>query len=189
MNEAGLAPCLLLAMPQLMDPNFERAVVLMVEHTAEGSFGLIVNRQSQIPVSELMLTLDIEWLGDPAAVVWYGGPVMPATGWLLHAPIQAEEDEDDGEDAILVAPGLMLSTSPKQLTSVAARPPVRVRFLMGYAGWGAAQLESELAAGSWLTTQATPELVFDTPPERMWEAATRSLGIDPATLVPASGIH
>ena len=64
-----------------------------------------------------------------------------------------------------------------------------MRFLAGYAGWGSHQLESELAQGAWLTADVTPELVFDTPPERMWDVALRSLGIEPGALVPGAGVH
>ncbi len=185
MTTRGIAPGLLLAMPQLQDPNFARAVVLMVEHTDQGSFGLIVNRPTSIQVAEVMRSLDVVWTGQPEAMVWYGGPVMPGTGWLLHAPTP----EPAEEGGLTVAPGILLSTSPEQLRELAAHPPEHLRFLMGYSGWGSAQLESELATSSWLSAEATPELVFGTAPEEMWEAATRSLGIDPSTLVPAAGVH
>ena len=72
---------------------------------------------------------------------------------------------------------------------LAARPPVRLRFLLGYAGWGALQLEHELAEGAWLLAPATAELVFATPAEDLWEVAIQSLGIDPSSLVPATGVH
>ncbi len=185
MTTRGIAPGLLLAMPQLRDPNFERAVVLMVEHTDHGSFGLILNRPTSLRIAEVMSSLDVAWTGNPDAVVWYGGPVMPGTGWLLHPP---STDPADG-GVITVGPGIELSTSPEQLRALAAQPPAGMRFLMGYSGWGSAQLEGELVTSSWLTADATPELVFGTPPEQMWDAATRSLGIDPTTLVPAAGVH
>ena len=185
MTTRGIAPGLLLAMPQLEDPNFERAVVLMVEHTDQGSFGLILNHPTSIPVAEVMSSLDIIWTGHADTVVWYGGPVMPGSGWLLHPP--GADPGDEGR--VTVAPGIELSTSPAQLRALAAEPPSEMRFLMGYSGWGSRQLEAELATGSWLTAEATPQLVFGTPPERMWDAATRSLGIDPGTLVPATGVH
>jgi putative transcriptional regulator len=85
-TERNLAPGLLLAMPQLLDPNFHRAVVLMIEHNEEGSFGLIVNRPSTMSVSALLVALDMTWRGDNGAVVWTGGPVMPTSGWVLHEP-------------------------------------------------------------------------------------------------------
>jgi putative transcriptional regulator len=185
MSSRGIAPGLLLAMPQLEDPNFERSVVLMVEHTEHGSFGLVLNRPTAIPVVEVMTSLGVEWTGDPEAKVWTGGPVMPGTGWLLHAPTELT----GGEGMVTVTSEIVLSTSPERLKALAAQPPANVRFLMGYSGWGASQLEAELATGSWIVAEATPELVFETPADEMWEATMRALGIDPATLVQTSGVH
>jgi putative transcriptional regulator len=175
----------MLAMPQLEDPNFERSVVLMIEHNEEGSFGLIVNRPSELLVADILSSLGMEWGRDPQEVVWSGGPVMRQTGWVLHEPVDLTEDEGKVD----VAPGIVLSTSPDRLRAIAKDPPVRVRFVLGFSGWGPAQLESELAAGAWITAEVTPELLFETPPEEMWETVLRSLGIEPATLVPARGVH
>ena len=185
MSEKGIAPGLLLAMPQLDDPNFERAVVLMVEHTEQGSFGLIMNRPTDVEVAEVMQSMGVEWLGDPDALVWSGGPVMPRTGWLLHEPTGAPP----GPGTVCVAPGIELSTSPQQLQALAGDPPEKLRFLMGYSGWGSTQLEGELAAGSWLWAESRPDLIFDTAAERMWQTVLHSLGVEPATLVQGSGVH
>ena len=118
-------------------------------------------------------------------MVWSGGPVQPLSGWLLHPPLPVV----DSSGVIRVSEQLMLSTSPDQLRAVVGNPPDQLRFLLGYAGWGGLQLESELASGAWLLAEATPELVFGTAPEELWETAIRSLGIDPANLVPGSGVH
>jgi putative transcriptional regulator len=157
MNELSLAPGLLLSMPHLMDPNFTRAVVLMVSHDDDGSFGLIVNHESNLSVTELLQALELEWQGDPDDQVWSGGAVMPTSGWVLHSP------EDDSSDyttdlqagletgsTMLIAPGLALSTSPEKLKGLAATPPEKTRFLLGYSGWGAGQLAQEMTKGSWL---------------------------------------
>ena len=71
-------------MPQLIDDNFSKAVVLMVEHNDEGSFGLVINQPSDLEAADLLQALDIGWGGERGAVVWSGGPVMPSTGWVLH---------------------------------------------------------------------------------------------------------
>jgi len=175
---------LLLAMPTLADPNFARSAVLMIEHSSSGSLGLVINRPMDLRVAEVMEMLAVPWGGASEDCVWSGGPVTPQTGWLLHSPV-----EIPGVDAMSVAPGIALSTSAEQLQAVSQWPPSRVRFLMGYAGWGPGQLEFELAHGSWLVAGASPELVFDTDPEDVWESAIRSLGVEPATLVPGVGIH
>ena len=187
--EANVAPGLLLSMPHLLDPNFARAVVLMIEHSDEGSFGLIVNHPSDLPVSELLEQIDITWRGATDAVVWSGGPVTPTTGWVLHEPVAGLGDESRDSQSIEIAPGISLSTSPDLLRDIAGAPPAKVRFLLGYSGWGAGQLAAEMVHGSWLHVEATPELVFDTPADAMWDTALRSLGVDPETLIPGVGVH
>ncbi|MFI5315588.1 MAG: YqgE/AlgH family protein [Myxococcota bacterium] len=185
MSSDAIAPGLLLAMPQLDDPNFTRAVVLMVQHGEQGSFGLVLNRPSETPVIEVTAPMGMRWRGDPAAVIWVGGPVSPESGWLLHEPTKSVT----AQGTLEVAGGISLSTSPENFRALVEHPPRRMRFLAGYAGWGAQQLESELAQGAWLTAEVTPELVFDTPAERMWDTALRSLGIEPGSLVSAPGVH
>ena len=196
MESANLAPGLLLAMPQLADPNFSRAVVLMIEHNDEGSFGLIVNRPSTMSVSSLLVALDMNWRGESGAVVWTGGPVMPTSGWVLHepsvrigrgAPTLQMGLESDG--TVSFAPGLDLSTSPDKLRLIAEAPPGRTRFLLGYSGWGPGQLAEEMARGSWLHADPDPGLIFETPAEGLWEGALRSLGVSPEAIVQGSGIH
>ncbi|HTM19415.1 MAG TPA: YqgE/AlgH family protein [Kofleriaceae bacterium] len=190
--DTRLAPGLLLAMPHLQDPNFTRAVVLMIEHNDEGSFGLIVNQPSTMDAATLLGAMDIEWNGDGGAVVWSGGPVMPTSGWVLHGPSRAVaaavRSLAEGS-TIEVVPGVALSTSPDNLRAIASDPPDQVRLLLGYSGWGPGQLASEMARGAWLVADASPDLVFDTPAEDMWASAVRSLGIDPEAIVQSRGIH
>lgn len=176
-------------MPHLLDPNFSRAVVLMIEHSDEGSFGLIINHPSTLAVGDLLEQLEINWRGSDEAVVWSGGPVTPETGWVLHEPMtEMPEPEADGP-TVEIAPGIALSTSQDMLRGIAGAPPERVRFLLGYSGWGPGQLAAEMVHGSWLHADASPELVFDTPPDEMWEIAIRSVGIDPESLIPGQGVH
>src|SRR5512140_3601048 len=91
MAQTNLAPGLLLAMPQLVDPNFTRSVVLMIEHGDKGSFGLVINQPSPIRASELLGSLDMVWRGADEEVVWAGGPVSPTTGSLRHEPSGASD--------------------------------------------------------------------------------------------------
>lgn len=169
MNESNLAPGLLIAMPQLLDPNFTRAVVLMIEHNDQGSFGLVINQPSPIKAVELLTSLEMSWRGDTAAVVWSGGPVSPTTGWVLHEPIAGLT----GPGTTSVAPGVALSTSPERLRLLAESPPGRIRLLLGYSGWGAGQLAGEMARGSWLHADIDPALIFDLDAEEMWAGAVR----------------
>jgi len=185
-ESANLAPGLLLAMPQLADPNFSRSVVLMIEHSPQGSFGLVINHPSPIKASELLDSLEMSWRGEDTAVVWAGGPVSPSTGWVLHEPMPVAQP---GQGTIEITSSISLSTSPDRLRAIANQPPRNIRLLLGYSGWGPGQLESEMASGAWLHANADPTLVFDTPADDMWERALHSLGISPQSLFTGRGVN
>jgi putative transcriptional regulator len=173
-------------MPQLLDPNFRRAVVLLVHHDAEGTFGVVLNRTTEITAEHLCSSIDIEWSGDLDADIHWGGPVQPQTGWVLFDDSYAP---DAFEDAKQVVEGVSFAGSLEVLRQVASDPPDDLRVLLGYAGWGPGQLESELAQGAWLIAPADRRVVFDVTPEDMWVHVVRSLGIEPATLVASRGVH
>jgi putative transcriptional regulator len=158
-------------MPQLLDPNFCRTVVLLCRHNDEGAFGLIVNRP--LVTNEC----DLE--------VWLGGPVEPERSWILVG-----SEELDDLPAMRVGEGLSLSTSPDLLRRLLEpNPPPNARLIVGYSGWGPGQLEAELQASAWLIAEADRDLIFSTPPDRMWDTAIRRLGADPSTLQMSRGVH
>ena len=187
MHETKLAPGLLVSMPQLMDPNFTRAVVLMIEHNEQGSFGLIVNDPTDLATAPLLDSMSIQWNGSRDAVIWTGGPVQPTSGWILHKPINGFDAGN--ETTISLLPGISLSTSEESLRSIASAPPEQVRVILGYAGWGPGQLALEMAQGSWLHAEANPDIVFDTDASEMWEKALRATGITPESVVVGTGIN
>jgi putative transcriptional regulator len=174
-------------MPQLADPNFSRAVVLMIEHSEQGSFGLVINHPSTIKAAELLDSLQMRWHGEESAVVWSGGPVSRSTGWVLHEPVGVAEAGAGG--TIEVTSSILLSTSPDRLRAIASQPPSKIRLLLGYSGWAPGQLATEMARGAWLHTSADPNLVFDTPADEIWETAMRSLGINPRDLFVGRGVN
>lgn len=182
--ESSLAPALLVAMPQLLDPNFHRAVVLLVHHDDEGTFGVVLNRATEILAPQLCQSIDIEWCGDPSAVVSWGGPVQPQTGWVLFDGGAGSDD-----DSRSIAADIRFAGSLDVLRDLASHPPEDLRVLLGYAGWGPGQLESELAQGAWLIAPVERETLFDVDPEAMWVHVVRGLGIEPATLVAGKGVH
>jgi putative transcriptional regulator len=184
-ESANLAPGLLLAMPQLSDPNFSRAVVLMIEHGDQGSFGLVINHPSPVSAKDLLASLEMSWHGDSRAVVWAGGPVSPSTGWVLHEPVSL----GTGGGTIEITSTISLSTSPDKLRQIAMSPPRNLRLLLGYSGWGPGQLAQEMASGAWLHTAADPDLVFDTPADQIWERAMRTLGVNPSELFIGRGVN
>jgi putative transcriptional regulator len=185
-ESSNLAPGLLLAMPQLADPNFSRAVVLMIDHGENGSFGLVINHPSPIRAAELLESLEMSWHGDASAVVWAGGPVSPNSGWVLHEPVEIAQP---GGGTIEITSTISLSMSPERLCAIANQPPRKIRLLLGYSGWAPGQLATEMARGAWLHTSADAGLVFDTPPDEIWDTAMRSLGINPRDLFTGRGVN
>jgi putative transcriptional regulator len=182
---AGAAPILLLSMPQMMDPNFAKTVVLLTDYTDEGAFGLVVNRRMDEPAWTLIKT-EPPIRVDPELKLWVGGPVDPQRTWVLMTEAQGPDDEQRE-----VCPGLLLSVSKELTLQLLQAPPSnRARVIVGYAGWDAGQLDREIAASAWLTMDVDPSLIFNTPPDQMWETAIRRLGADPSGLqMTSGGIH
>ena len=178
-----LAPALLLSMPQLVDPNFARTVVLLCEHASEGAFGLIVNRPSDISAAEAV-RLEPAIANPNDLPLLLGGPVEPQRGWILTS------QPPDVEHKVLGA-GLYLSGSPALLRRIlsAGTCPRRTHVLAGYAGWGPGQLDAELAESAWLIMPVELDLIFDVPASQAWETAIRRLGADPSLLQMGHGVH
>lgn len=180
----SLAPGFVVAMPQLLDPNFARAVVLLASHDEDGAMGFVVNRPLSVRVSEVLEGLDMAWHGPADARVWGGGPVQTQSGWVLFAP-----ERELPEDCREIVPGLCMTSSLDALRTLARRPPRRFRLLLGYAGWGAGQVENEIIEGAWMLAPPDPARIFDTEPEEAWTACYRDLGLDPFSIVPGHGIQ
>lgn len=183
----SLAPTLLLAMPQLRDPNFARSVVLLCEHGPKGALGFVVNKPTERRAIEAV-ALEPPLHTDSGLVLWTGGPVEPERGFLLLG------EDPQVEDSERVADGFHLTASLAVLRRLLESEPAaaaasRCRLLLGYAGWAPGQLDGELAASAWLTAPPDPDLVFDTAPEQMWERAIRGLGVDPMALQLGPGIQ
>src|SRR3954454_12413369 len=175
-----VTPLLLMAMPQVLDPFFHRSVVLLLHHEPEGSIGFIVNRPTGIKVSEILKGMDVGWRGRDETVAYFGGPVQPNLGTVLFAPVLPAGGEED--TATEIAPGVALTQHIGDLSRLAEEPPDRFRLLLGYAGWGEGQLMEEILRNDWLTAPLASDLIFSPDPDQMWNAALRSVGIDPAAL-------
>lgn len=183
----SLAPGFIAAMPQLEDPNFRRTVVLLLRHDEEGAFGLVINRPVPLSVAELCRSQEIDYSGPADLSVYGGGPVQGESHLLvLHgdAPLHPE----GGEEELEIVPGVFLVTAREGLAALAGRGTPRLRCFLGYSGWGAGQLESELDEGTWIPLEASDELVFAGDAEKVWERALREGGIDPFTLVSPGGL-
>ncbi|KEJ88768.1 YqgE/AlgH family protein [Sulfitobacter donghicola] len=175
----------LIAMPGMSDPRFVRSVVFICAHSDEGAMGLIVNKPAKdVTLKEVLSRLDV-MADDRAedALVYIGGPVETERGFVLH-----RDAHRLNEDTLPIGEGFVLTATQDILVDVAqgVGPEVFV-FTLGYAGWAAGQLESEILQNAWLTAPATPELIFETVGVAMWETALRSIGINPITLSGAAG--
>lgn len=170
-------------MPQLGDPNFYRSVILMIEHGETGSMGLVINRGAPLTLGELARGQNMGIASARTAQpVFVGGPVEPQRGFVLH-------DDSEMPEKHPVLPGLFLSVTLDALGPLLENPSPRLRFCLGYAGWGPKQLESEIAAGSWLFAEATAEAVLGLEPAKLWETTLRGMGVDPAMLVMGRGMN
>lgn len=168
-------------MPQMLDPNFCKTVILMLEHNAEGSMGLIINRAAELTFADLGRSQELEIAtGRKDDAIFLGGPVEPYRGFVLH------DHEAVGERAALL-PGLFLSVTTDALEPLLKDPEAKIRFCLGYSGWGPGQLEREIADGSWLFTEASRAPVLFGEPEHIWSEVIQSMGVDPAMLVTHGG--
>jgi putative transcriptional regulator len=180
----SLAPAFLLSMPQLLDPNFARTVVLLCRHNEEGAFGLVVNRPA-VTTGRVVVGGAQGSAFEGELEVWLGGPVDPDKSWVL---VGGEEEAADS--ALRIVDGLYLSASPDLLRRLfGGHPPARARLVVGYSGWSPGQLEAEIEESSWLLSDIDPAILFETAADQMWEAAIRRLGADPAALHGSRGVH
>lgn len=173
----SLAPALLIAVPQLLDPNFHHSVILLIEHSSEGALGVIINRPSPLKMGDLLGKMGIAYAGDPDARVLFGGPVMPDSGMVIHA--EGNESGDSKE----ITGSIYIGSSPNVPKRIFDKTRPRALFLLGHAGWSAGQLERELEGGAWIPSPVDDALVFNAEKGDVWHAALRALGIDPRLLV------
>lgn len=176
---------LLIAMPAMGDPRFERAVVFMCSHSPEGAMGLIVNKpRPDIKFQALLAQVGIRHsTGGRGVGVHYGGPVEPGRGFVLHS-----DDYSTGTTTMQVAGGYGMTATVEVLEALArGAGPARALMALGYAGWGPGQVEAEILRNDWLTADAPQDLVFSADDGGKWGAALRLLRIDPLTLSAAAG--
>jgi len=175
----------LIALPGMDDPNFAGGVTLLCHHAAEGAMGLMLNRLAPLTLGDVfeqmgIKTFDLELAQSP---VLLGGPVQCDRGFVLHTP-----DGGEWESTFPVSEHLRLTTSRDVLEAIAkGNGPRNSVVALGYAGWGEHQLEEEIQDNAWLTVEADPSVIFDTPLEQRWNAATRLIGIDPRLLAGYAG--
>lgn len=182
---------LLIAMPVMTDPRFERSVIFMCAHSEEGAMGLIINRATdEISFNDLIERLEIQGEDTPEidargadVTVHIGGPVETGRGFVLHT-----EDYYAENSTLAIKNGICLTATVDILKAIAdGSGPRQAILTLGYAGWSPGQLESEIQANGWLNCPADGELVFETNLDNMYERALNRLGIDPSFLVTEAG--
>jgi len=188
-DHAYLDGQLLVAMPVMTDRRFARSVIYMCAHSAEGAMGLIINQRApHISFRDLLKQLNIIPEGAPRSDlidmdVHVGGPVETGRGFVLHS-----SDYYAADSTLPIDEGVSLTATIDILKAIAGgKGPNRAILALGYAGWRAGQLESEIAANGWLHCPADADLLFDRDLERKYDRAMSKIGIDPSHLVSDAG--
>ena len=183
-DTAGLSGQVLLAMPAMTDPRFERSVICMCAHNEEGAMGIVINKTlDSIDFRELLSELDIPaGAGASDVTVHFGGPVENQRGFVLHSPDYAHPD------TLLVEERVGLTATMDVLRALAEGDgPENAILALGYAGWGPGQLESEIQENAWLSVPFDDGLVFGVANEDKWERAFNSIGVDLSVLSGTAG--
>jgi len=183
----NLSRQLLLAMPGKVMGSLANTVIYVCEHTDQGALGLVINRPTDLTVGDLLkrleLPLSLEIGARENAPVFFGGPVQTDRGFVLHMPAH-------GYGSSIQLGDIALTTSRDVLQDVAVgKGPEHLLVTLGYAGWGAGQLEEELAQNAWLNVDASNQILFNMPPEERYDAALASLGIKGAFMLSGDAGH
>lgn len=176
---------LLIAMPGIPDPRFEKSVIFICAHSAKGAMGLIINKLIDgLSFRELMEKFGIAVGADgPYTPVLFGGPVNMGRGFVLHSA-----DYGAPDSTLRITPDISLTATIDILAAIGAgQGPTKAMLALGYAGWGDGQIESEILANGWIHCDADPALVFDTECSAKWEAAIAKLGAAVAGLSADAG--
>ncbi len=184
-SSVDLSQQLLVAMPGKVAGNLANTVIYVCEHTEHGALGLVINRPTDLTVGDLLKRIDLDLSLEIGPVqdapVFFGGPVQTDRGFVLHAPV-------GGYSSSIQLGEVALTTSRDVLQDVAqGHGPAMLLITLGYAGWGAGQLENEMSQNAWLNVAANTEILFHTPSDGRYNAALAQLGIDPFMLAGDAG--
>jgi putative transcriptional regulator len=179
----------LIAMPGMGDPTFAGSVVYLCEHTEKGALGLVINKPVDIKLKNLFEKVELSLTRDDIAdsPVFFGGPVQTERGFVLHERVG--DAASPYSSTLSIAGGALDMTTSKDVLEALAdgAGPKKLLVTLGYSGWGAGQLEDELSRNGWLTVDADPKVIFDTPIEQRYDRAVALLGIDPRMLSQEAG--
>ncbi|MHB1351292.1 MAG: DUF179 domain-containing protein [Desulfobulbus sp.] len=169
-----LAGNFLISTPQMPDPRFQEQVIFLCAHNEDGAMGLVINNPNrEITLRDVLQGANMPVPDVPLPPVYIGGPVELESGFILFSA------DYTSHNALEVTPEVLLSRDSRLLLDIAGgRGPAHYLFMLGYAGWGAGQLENELVDNSWLTVPGNFDILFKTPDEFKWKLAAYSFGID-----------
>ncbi|MDT8405813.1 MAG: YqgE/AlgH family protein [Methylococcales bacterium] len=179
-----LSDQLLIAMPGLSDPSFFHTVTYLCQHNADGALGIVVNRQTDMTLGDILKQMDIapELPGIEKTPIFHGGPVQPERGFVLHNPA------GQWLSTLIISDQIALTTSRDILEAIAkGEGPQHFLIALGYAGWGEGQLEKEITENAWLNIPSGQEILFKTPVNQRWQDAAKNLGIDIKRLTAPAG--
>lgn len=184
MDYTSLANHFLIALPALKDPNFERAVVFLCEHQAEGAIGLIINRPMQFPLKIVFDQLNI--VPDPnvkyQTPLLFGGPIQPERGFVIHRP------SGGWRSSLVLQEDVTVTTSNDIIRAIASnKGPKDALVTLGYTGWSESQLEQELMDNSWLVCPFKSELLYEVPFSERWLYAGSTLGVNMYEITSSAG--
>jgi putative transcriptional regulator len=173
---------LLIASPHIRDEVFGSSVIFVCTHDQEGALGLIINRPLEtVTFMELMAQLDLKSAPEHAdKMIYFGGPLDVNRGFILHEPLSMEQDPNSEE--AFITEDISLSTNLKFFKAISGKEAIPLKNMLvaiGYAGWTKGQLENEIQSGDWISMPAERHLIFDTPPQDLWEKAYETLKVDP----------
>jgi len=165
----------LIAMPNLEDPHFSKTVTYICAHNQEGAMGIVINRQMNIALGDVLGQMNIKSNDSRAnsLPLFDGGPVQPERGFVIHQPL------GQWESMMTLDDNLGMTTSRDIIGAIAnGEGPQDAFIALGYAGWGAGQLEKEIISNTWLSVPVDNQIIFHTPPEQRWQAAAACIGVD-----------
>jgi len=174
----------LIAMPGLADPFFAKTVTYLCQHNADGALGIIINRPSELTLGDIMQQMNIDLDESEAGKmpIFFGGPVQPERGFVLHEPLGR------WDSTLQVSPAISLTTSRDILEAISlGKGPRKALVALGYAGWGKGQLEREMVENAWLSAPAANSILFDLPSAKRWKAAAELMGINISLLTTQAG--
>jgi putative transcriptional regulator len=175
----------LIAMPMLTDKDFSHTVTYLCQHNEDGAVGIIINRPTQMKLGDIFAQMEIDAtsLASINSPIYMGGPVQPERGFVIH-----NADGREWDSSISISEIVSLTSSRDILEAIAkGNGPENYLIALGYAGWGAGQLEKEIINNAWLHTPYAEAILYKTPVSERWNAAANLIGININLLTATAG--